>query len=224
MRSPIPDALFPGVRGRVLAALFLDPGRSWYLSDLARQLGVPASSLQRDLARLSSAGILRRRQDGGRVYYQPDPDCPFLSELGALLSKTTGLVPRLKAALRPLAGELVAAFVYGSAARGDDAATSDVDLMVVGSAGLRRLAPVLRRLHAELGREIHPVSYTPVEFAAKRRERDSFLASVLAGAKVFVLGSEGDLGAALGGEARRARAPAKGRARRASRRRGTGAP
>ncbi len=218
------DALFPGVRGRVLAALFLDPGREWYLSDLARHLGVRVSSLQRDLARLSSAGILRRRQDGGRVYYQPDPDCPFLPELGALLSRTTGLVPRLKAALQPLAGEIVAAFVYGSAARGEDAATSDVDVIVVGGIGLRRLAPVLRRLHAEVGREIHPVSYTSAEFAAKRRERDSFLASVLAGAKVFVLGSEGDLGAALGGEARRARAPAKGRARRASGRGRAGTP
>ncbi len=224
MRRSLDEALFPGVRGRLLAALFLNPGRWWYLSDLARHLGVPASSLQRELARLSSAGILRRRRDAGRVYYQPDPDCPFLSDLCALLSKTTGLVPRVKAALQPLAAEIDAAFIYGSAARGEDAVTSDVDLMVVGGIGLRRLAPVLRRLHAELGREIHPVSYTPVEFAAKRRERDSFLASVLAGAKEFVLGSEGDLGAPLGGEARRARAPAKGRARRGSRRRRASTP
>lgn len=224
MRRSVAEALFPGVRGRLLAALFVHPARPWYLSDLARHLGVPASSLQRELARLSDAGILRRRQDGGRVYYEPDADCPFLPELGALVSKTNGVVPRLKAELQRFPQEIVAAFIYGSAARGEDAATSDVDLIVVGTVGLRRLAPVLRRLHAELGREIHPISYTPVEFAAKRRERDSFLASVLAGAKVFVLGSADELGAALGGEARRTRAPAKSRARRASSRRRAGTP
>jgi DNA-binding transcriptional ArsR family regulator len=203
-RSPI-EALFPGVRGKVLATLFLDPGRSWYLSDLARQLGLPASSLQRDLGRLAGAGILRRRKDGNRIYYEPSPECPFLPELSALLTKTTGVLPRLRDALQPLAAEIDLAFVYGSAARAEDVATSDVDLLVVGTLGLRRLTPALRKLQIELGREIHPTLYSPLEFATKRREGNSFLDAVLAREKLFVVGSENDLGRSLVPAARRTR-------------------
>ena len=202
--SPI-TALFPGVRGQVLGALFLDPDRSWYLSDLARHLGLPSSSLQRDIERLTRAGILRRRKDGNRVYFEPDPDCPFLPELAALFAKTSGVVPRLRAALEPMAKDLVAAFIYGSTARAEDRASSDVDLLLVGKVTLRRLSPALRRLQLALGREIHPTVYAPAEFATKLRERDPFLQSVLAKEKVFVVGTEDDLGRASDSATRRPR-------------------
>ncbi len=213
MRSSPIDALFPGVRGKLIATLFLDPARSWYSSDLARQLGLPASSLQRDLGRLAGAGILRRRKDGNRIYYEPNPECPFQPELHALLVKTTGVVPRLRDALEPLAAEIDLAFVYGSSAREEDVATSDVDLLVVGTLGLRRLAPALRRLQIELGREIHPTLYSPLEFATKLREGNSFLDAVVAREKIFVVGSENDLGRSLVPAASRTRTRKKRGAR-----------
>src|SRR5436305_505484 len=71
------DALFPRTRRAVLATLFLRPAREWYLSDLARHLKVQPSSLQRELARLVSAGILRRRDDGNRAYYQAETESPI---------------------------------------------------------------------------------------------------------------------------------------------------
>ena len=118
------DALFPRTRQGVLAATLLRPDRWWYLSDLARHLRVPPSSLQRELAALTAAGILRRRRDGNRVYFQPNPECPLFAELQGMLLKTAGLVDVLREALRPLSASIDWAFVYGSIANSQERASS----------------------------------------------------------------------------------------------------
>ena len=99
-KKPI-DALFPQIRQQILAATLLHPEKWWYLSDLAHHLGRRPSSLQRELASLVGAGVLRRTQEGNRAYFQPDPECPFLSELQGILIKTAGLADVLRDALGP---------------------------------------------------------------------------------------------------------------------------
>src|SRR5437016_1143340 len=122
------DALLPRGRQGILSATLLQPERWWYLSDLARHLGVPPSSLQRELASLVAAGILLRRQDGNRVYVRPDPACPFLPDLQGLLTKTAGIADVLRETLHPFASQIQAAYLYGSLARGTEGSQSDADL------------------------------------------------------------------------------------------------
>jgi hypothetical protein len=86
-RRPI-DALLPKTRQAILAATLPFPERSWYLTDLAKHLGVAASSLQRELGALVEAGIFERRPDGNRIYFRPHPQCPFMPELRGLIMKT----------------------------------------------------------------------------------------------------------------------------------------
>src|SRR5215468_2947176 len=139
------DRLFPRTRQAILIATLLQPDRWWYLSDLAKHLEVRPSSLQRELAALTSAEILRQRRDGNRVYFQANPDCPFLSELQGLLVKTAGIVDVLRETLAPFQKRIQWTFIYGSVARAEELATSDIDLMIIGQAGLSELAPALRR-------------------------------------------------------------------------------
>src|SRR5688500_7391705 len=94
--TPIIDALMPKVRQGVLSATLLQPKRAWYMADLARHLGTPPSSLQRELASLTAAGLLKRRRQGRMVYFQADTDCPVYPELSGLLSKTAGLADVLR--------------------------------------------------------------------------------------------------------------------------------
>jgi len=155
-KSPALDAFFPRIRQALLAATVLHPERWWYLSDLAKHLGVRPSSLQRELAALVEAGILNRRQDGNRVYFQANPDCPFLPDLQGLLVKTVGVVDILREALSRFATRIDWAFVYGSIARAEELASSDVDLMLIGQVGLAELTPALRRAEAQLGRAGEP--------------------------------------------------------------------
>ena len=196
MRKSAIEALFPATRNAILAATLMQPERWWYLSDLAQHLGVPPSTLQRELASLVEAGILRRKRDGNRVYFQPDPDCPLLPELTGLMTKTAGLLDVLREALAPFAGSIRWAFVYGSVARAEVRSASDVDLMVVGSVGLADLVSALRKAERRLGRPINPTVYTPEEFVQKRQAGHHFLKTVLQDEKLAIMGHEHELATA----------------------------
>jgi hypothetical protein len=63
----------------------------------------------------------------------------------------------------------------------------------VGNAPLSALSPALSELERSLGREINVSLYSPGEVARRAKDRDPFLASVLAGPRVFLLGGEEDL-------------------------------
>jgi DNA-binding transcriptional ArsR family regulator len=185
------DVLLPKTRQGILAATLVQPEKAWYVSELARRMGVPASSLQRELHDLSEVGILKTYRQGRMVYYQANTDSPVFSDLRGLLIKTAGFVDILARALKPLAARLRTAFVYGSVAAGSEQSDSDVDLMVVGQVSPKDLALPLRRARDLLGRNINPTVYTPDEFDKKRAASDPFLKQVLGRPKLFVLGKQG---------------------------------
>ena len=197
MRNKRPlDSLFPRTRQAILAATLLHPDRWWYLSDLAKHLGVRPSSLQRELAALMSAEILHQQRNGNRVYFQANPDCPFLPELQGLLVKTAGMVDVLRETLSPFAKRIDWAFIYGSVARAEELAASDVDLMIIGKVGLADISQALRRVEKRLSRAVNPTLYTREEFATKLRAGDHFLTSILDGVRLFILGDPHELVAA----------------------------
>ena|SRR5271165_1785088 len=183
------DVLLPKTRQGILAATLVQPEKAWYVSELARRMGVPASSLQRELRDLSEVGILKTHKQGRMVYYQANADSPVFQDLRGLLFKTAGLVDVLAHALKPVAARLRAAFVYGSIAAGNERTESDIDLMVVGQVSPAELALPLRRARELLGREINPTVYTPTEFDKKRAANNPFLKQVLDKPKLFVVGS-----------------------------------
>lgn len=194
MRTSSPlDALVSPTVAAVLAATITQPERSWYMGDLAAFLRRRPSSLQRPLAGLTAAGILRRSRDGNRVYYQIDRDNPFFPELEGLILKTTGLVEPLRRQLRPFEDRIRVAFIYGSVARAAERPSSDVDLLVVGSVGLADLAPALRRAEVRIGRPVNAAVYTAAEFATRMARGGSFVSALADSEKIFVLGSADDL-------------------------------
>jgi len=196
--TPLLDSLLPSVRQGVLAATLTQPERWWYLSELAQFLHTRPSSLQRELRSLEQSGILQQRKDGRRTYFKAETRSPVFRELRSIFQKTVGLVPTLRQALRPFENKITCAFVYGSVARGEERATSDVDLMVIGNVGLARLSPVLRKAEKRLGREVNVTNYSVDEFRKKVAEGDHFLATVLKGDLQLVKGEQGDLDAVVG--------------------------
>jgi predicted nucleotidyltransferase len=199
MRKPAAlAALFPSVRGDLLAAMLSQPEKWWYLSELAAFLGTRPSSLQRELKTLVDGGILQRRREGTRAYFKADTRSPLFPELRGLIDKTAGVVPAIRDALRPLGSRIACAFVYGSISRGQEHALSDVDLFVIGDAGLADLAPALRRVETRLGREVNIINYSPREIRKQVADNKHFVAEVLRGPKTFVKGEQRDLEAIIG--------------------------
>jgi predicted nucleotidyltransferase len=196
--APALDSLFPSVRQGVLAATLTRPKKWWYLSELADFLHTRPSSLQRELGSLEQSGILQQRKDGRRTYFKAETRSPIFRELRSIFEKTVGLIPTLRVALDPFAHKIACAFVYGSIARREEHATSDVNLMVVGNVGLGDLSPWLRKAEKRLGREVNVTNYSLDEFRTKLVEGDLFLTTVLKGSLQFVKGEQRDLNAVAG--------------------------
>lgn len=176
-----------------MATLLLSPERSWYLSDLAKHLHVQPSSLQRELVSLTEAGIFSRETDGNRVYYQANPAFPLLPELQSIFAKTTGLADSVRNTLEPFWDDIDLAFIFGSIARGERMARSDVDVLIVGNIGMADLALPLRELEQALGIPVNVTHFTAAEFRDKRRRNNHFLQTILRDRKIFLKGTEHEL-------------------------------
>jgi len=189
----IGSALFGRTRREVLALFYRRPERSFYLRQVIRSLGIGQGSVQRELARLAGAGLLVRTRVGSQVHYQANAASPVFSELKSLMVKSAGVGDVLREALAPLAEQMQVAFLYGSLARGDGGAESDVDVMVIGDASFGDVVSALQPAQEVIGREVNPSVYSAKEFSAKLRAKHHFLSSVVAASKVFLAGSEHEL-------------------------------
>ena len=176
-------------RSAVLGSLFLRPEAALHVRELARLTGVSPGSLHRELRALAEMGLLIRQETGRQVYYRANQQCPVYPELTGLLRKTAGLVDVLRDALAPLAGQNEQAFVYGSMARGDEHAYSDVDLMVIGNVEFTDVVLALATAQTTLRREINPTVLSRTEFEHKLQDADGFVAQVWRGAKLWVVGA-----------------------------------
>lgn len=185
------DIVSSRVKAELLRLLFGLSQPELHLRELGRQSGLSSSTVQQELQRLTRVGLVLARKDGNRVYYRANPDHPVHRDLCSLVLKTDGLAGVLQAALKT--PEVSVAFVFGSVARGDPGAGSDVDLMVIGGVGLRKLTSLLSGMAARVGREINPHVFTPEEFARRKAARDHFVTAVLAAPKLLVKGTEHEL-------------------------------
>jgi predicted nucleotidyltransferase len=185
------DILFGRTRGAVLAVLYGHVGESYYLRQLARLTGIALGPVQRELRQLVDAGLATKKIQGTQTLFTANESSPVFAEMRSLVAKTVGMHDVLLASLRPLEKKIDLAFVYGSVARGGETEQSDVDLMVVGTAGFADVVDRIAGAQKTLNREINPTVYTAREFTSKMK--GNFLKTVLDGKKLFLIGDEDDL-------------------------------
>jgi predicted nucleotidyltransferase len=189
------DALFTGTQQRVLAWLFGQPQRSFYATELIGLAGAGSGAVQRELARLAQSGLVTARAVGNQKHYQANPAAPIYAELCSIVQKTVGLAEPLREALAPLAGRIRAAFVYGSVAKREDTAVSDIDMLLVSDdLSYADLYARLEEASQRLGRTVNPTIYTTQELAQRVKRKDAFATRVLAQPKVWLIGGDDDLG------------------------------
>lgn len=185
------DALFSGTQQRVLGLLFGNPGRSYYARELIRLAAGGAGAVQRELERLSESGLVTVRSIGNQRHYQANQTSPVFAELCAVARKTFALADPLREALKPLASRIEAAFVYGSVARREDTATSDVDLMVIADRlSYGELLAALEPLTETIGRRVNPTAMTRREWAKRVSARSAFASRLMTQPKIWLIGNE----------------------------------
>ena len=192
--SGLADALFSTSRQKVLGYLFGHPDRSFYTSELIALANCGSGMVQRELSSLTKSGLARMTRIGNQTHYQANADSPLFSELCSIVNKTVGLVGPIQQALVPLAHAIDAAFIYGSVAKRQDRADSDVDLLIISdSLNYAETYTALGTATARIQRDVNPHLCSPAEFRELLYNNNAFIERVMEQPKQWVIGSENDL-------------------------------
>lgn len=191
----IADALFTKTQQKVLGLLYGRPNRSFYTNEILRSAGMGRGSVTRELDRLTNAGIITMRRAGNQHHYQANPLCPLYEELISVGKKTFGLVDVISESLQPVQGKIELAFIFGSIAKAEETAVSDVDLMIVSdSVGYTDLMEFLMEAEKLIGRPINPVIFSVSELKKKLNDNNAFVTRVFKQPKLWIVGTENDIG------------------------------
>lgn len=185
------NALFSNVQQRVLALIFGQPERSFYTSEIVKTVNSGTGAVERELQRLHGSGLVSVQWIGNQKHYRANPHSPIFNELQSIVLKTAGVAGTLAEALRPHAGNLQAAFVFGSVAKGSDTAASDIDVLVIGDdLDYSGLYTSLQGAESKLHRKVNPLFLTREDWRRKVSRKDSFVQRISTQPKIFLVGSE----------------------------------
>jgi len=189
--ASLANALFSGTRQRLIGLLFGQVDRSFYATELIGLTKSGSGAVQRELANLAQSGLVTVRAVGNQKHYQANPDSPIFEELSGIARKTIGLADPLREALAPLAGQIKAAFVYGSIAKRTDTTGSDIDVLLLSDElAYADVFAALEGASSALGRTVNPTILTSADLRKRLENQESFLTRVLAQPKIWLIGGE----------------------------------
>lgn len=183
-----------GSRSRVklLTLFLLNPGKRFYVREVERLTGENINSIRRELKNLEAIGLLKSHREGNLRYYSVDQEMSIYPELRDIFLKTEGAAELLGQDITPL-GDIQAAFIYGSFARGEAGPSSDIDIIVIGMVDEDALIVAVRETEKRLKREINYVLLTPEEFRSRKKKKDPFITNVLTEERIMLAGDEAGL-------------------------------
>lgn len=194
IQPSLSNALFSKVRQRVLTLFYGQPYRSFHTNEIIRLTKSGTGAVQRELETLSAVGLITVTAIGNQKHYGVNRSSPLFSELRGIVLKTFGLADVLLQELMPAASQIYIAFIYGSVAKQEDTAESDIDLMVIGdNLTYADLFKLLENAQTQLSRSINPTFYSPMEWVRKREAGNHFVTQVITQPKIFLIGTESEL-------------------------------
>ena len=185
------EILSSRVRADILQLLFTEEHLEFHVRAIERKSSVTYNSIRQELKKLSALDLIISRRDGNRLYYSANNTHPLYPVLLELVAKTVGFRTILKQVL--IHPQIQLAVIFGSLARGEEVAESDLDLMIIGEIGLRELSALLSGQEEQTGREINPHIYSKKEFRERRATADHLISKILTGEKIFIIGTEDEL-------------------------------
>jgi predicted nucleotidyltransferase len=196
--NPIPSnlsgALFSRVQSRVLGIIFGQPDQEFQLTEIISKAGSGRGAVQRELEKLTEVGIVATAAYGNRKLYHANRESPVFNELHQLVLKTVGIVDPLRDALTPYRQSIKSAFVYGSIAKGEDTASSDIDVMIIGEGlAYSEVFSALQKAEKHLARPANPNLMTTNDWGRKVKAKSAFVMKILNQPKLFVFGNEDEL-------------------------------
>ncbi len=193
-KTSISDVLFSKTRQRILGLLYSQPDNDFHTNEIIRLTDIGTGTVQRELEKLTVAELLVVKRMGNQKRYQANRTGPFFEELRGIILKSFGLADILRKAIKPVAKQIHSAFIYGSIAKQEDTASSDIDLMIIGDdLTYADVFKLLAKTELQVGRKINPTFYSPTEWTRKFKQGNNFIKQIISQPKIFLMGSEDEL-------------------------------
>ena len=179
--------LIPGARGEVLAVLLRTgvplTGRQVHAL-LSDQFSL--WSVQQALAALVGLGVVERQTVGRAMIHSINEDHYAIGPLRVLLDPYAALRDTVRDAVSSSASAVI---LFGSVARGEAIADSDIDLVVLAPPDWDGRAELQEAVRARIGNHCDVLMFTPEEFARLAASGDEPVVSDILADGVVLLGS-----------------------------------
>ena len=176
-------SLRSNLRRKLLTFFYVNRSARVYVRQLALALHADSTNLSRELARLEREGLLHSEIEGRQRYYSINRAYPYLKPLFTMLRGSVGIEPALKDALKAVDG-VKSAWLFGSFAKNEADAASDIDLLIVGKPDQAQLATETRKAEKALRREINYTVLTPKELKRRLKKGDAFIEDIWNGKRI----------------------------------------
>jgi predicted nucleotidyltransferase len=174
---------------RSLLRLFLtNPERRFYTREIAKITGEPLNAVRRELGYLEKAGLLKSHKEGNMKYFEVVKEFPLYPDFKKIIYSTVALGDYLTSSLKD-SKAIEFAFIYGSVAKNEEVASSDVDLFIVGEIEEDELHGVVSDIEKGIGREVNYSLMTKKEFNERIDRDEPFLKRIMGERKLVVKGN-----------------------------------
>lgn len=161
----------------LITKLVMNPDRTYYIRELAKETDIPYGMVYRELENLEELGIITRIKRGNLIFLQVNKKLPYIYDLRNIIMKTTGMLQTLKDALGEMA-HIKYMLVFGSIAEGTDDITSDIDLLIIGDADETSILKAINSIEHDTGREVNYILWAIDEFEEKVKENNHLLIDI----------------------------------------------
>jgi len=188
----LPEIIRPEVRQKLFAYFFTNPESRHYVREMASILHEDPGNLSRELSQLERAGVFLSETRGRQKYYVLNKDYPLYNELAGIVFKTVGVAGALNKTLSDIPG-VRTAFLYGSFAKTEQRALSDIDVVIVGQVNESTLTRRVGDLERKLNREINYTLFSPEAWQQAKRQKGSFASRLLSEPIQMLVGRRDEL-------------------------------
>ena len=187
------DLIISRVRVKLLRIFLLNPESIFHVRGLVRQTKEEINAVRRELAHMEKHGLVSKEPRGNRLYYSFRRDYPLYYDLLHLVAKTSTLGADILKNKNKL-GKIKFVMLSGRFARGKNIRPEDIDLLIVGQQiVIPELSQIIHAEEARRGRELNYTVMTEEELNFRKKRNDPFIASILKGSRVMIIGDEEEL-------------------------------
>jgi len=157
------------IRKNLLRIFFYNQEKKFYIRELAKTVSSSAGNVQKELRRLEDEQIVRSEKYANLRLFSLNKTHPLFPEIEIIIYKTIGIDEEIRKELKTLKG-LKFGLIYGSYAKGDFKADSDIDLLLIGTINENEAIKRIQKVEKKILREFHFNFIKILEFSAKVKQ------------------------------------------------------